>query len=185
MSKPEKTNENDELLELVYHELRSRAKQSIRHLPPGQTLQATALVHEAWARLSNKEGERRWESKQHFLSVATLAIRSIVADRVRAKQRLKRGGGNRPVTLTDDIPLELPEVTDEIKLAIGEALDELRRIDKRVADTVAFRFFLGMTEPECAEALNVSERTVRRDWTYARAWLTDRLGDLGQPWQAD
>lgn len=154
----------------------------MRHLRPGQTLQATALVHEAWSRLCESGEDRAWESRQHFLSVATMAIRNLVVDQVRARHRLKRGGGKRREALRDDLPFALPEVSDDVKLAVSDALEELRADDPRAADIVAFRFFLGMSEPECAATLEVSERTVRRDWTYARAWLAQRLGGLFSAW---
>ena len=158
-----------ELIEIVYAELRKRAASSMRKLGPGQTIQPTKLVHEAFLKLD--KAQMVWESEQHFLAVATLAIRQIVVDRVRAKRAPKRGGGNAPVALDWDLPIPSPPATDEIILSVDAAIEALREVDSRAADIVVFRFFLGMTVEQCASVLKVTDRTVRRDWLFARTWL--------------
>lgn len=168
-------DDTDRYLVAVYEELRRRAREAMKHLPPGHTIQPTALVHEAYASLA-KRTSLTWESEQHFLAVATRVIQSAIVDRVRARQRLKRGGGLSREEFDSEIPIALPRVPDATVLDVDRLLDELRALDGRAADVVAFRFFLGMTELQCAAVLGVTERTIRRDWTFAKTWLAARIG---------
>ena len=170
----------EDLLPLVYDELRRRAARAMRSLPPGQTLQPTALVHEAYARLaSGEQSQRPWRSEQHFLAVATHALRSLIVDRIRAKKRLKRGGDRSIGALHDDIPIATPPFPDDTVLAIDAALDHLRQSDARAAEVVILRVHMDLKEEEIASVLGVSDRTVRRDWTFARTWLMKELQDSG------
>ncbi len=165
------------LIGVVYEELRKRAAASLRQLPVGETVQPTDLVHEAYLKLDHaKVG---WKSEAHFLSVATLAIRQVVVDRIRAKRTIQRGEGKKKVSLEWDLPIPSPPAKDEVVLAVDAAIEELRQEDPRAADIVVFRFFLGMTVEQCASVLGVTDRTVRRDWLFARTWLAshDALGD--------
>ena len=161
-----------ELIEIVYAELRKRAASSMRALKSGQTIQPTDLVHEAFLKLDNSSVN--WESEAHFLAVATLAIRQVVVDRVRAKHTTRRGGGEKPVSLDWDLPIPSPPASDDVILAVDSAIEELREEDARAADIVVFRFFLGMSVEQCASVLGITDRTVRRDWLFARTWLASR-----------
>lgn len=167
-------DDTDRYLVAVYEELRRRAREAMKHLPPGHTIQPTALVHEAYANLVRRNSPC-WESEQHFLAIATRAIQSAIVDRIRTRQRLKRGGGSRREGLDTDIPLAMPRAADATVLGVDRLVGELREVDFRAADVVAFRFFLGMTELQCAAVLGVTERTIRRDWTFAKAWLASKL----------
>ncbi|MEM0984503.1 MAG: ECF-type sigma factor [Planctomycetota bacterium] len=170
-----KDNGGEGHLEAVYDELRRRAHDAMRKLPPGQTIQPTALVHEAFANLVTRESGP-WQDESHFLAVATLAIKAAIVDRIRAKKRIKRGGERQRVPFEEDIPIQMPSVPDETVLKVDELLEQLRAEDARSADVVVYRFFMGMTDKQCAEVLGISERTVRREWTFARTWLASRLG---------
>jgi len=162
----------DELLPLVYEELRKLAAHKMSLQPPGQTLQATALVHEAYLRLLGNE-EKRWESRRHFFSAAAEAMRHILIDRARRRLRVRHG------EKAEKVPLEEVEITapakDEIVLQLDEALEKLAQISPEQAEIVKLRFFAGFTEPEIAEILNLSERSVQRQWSYAKAWLFERI----------
>jgi len=147
----------------------------MKRLPPGQTIQPTALVHEAYANLVTRDSGP-WEDETHFLSVATLAIKTAIVDRIRAKKRLKRGGDRQRVPFEEALPVTMPNAPDETVLKVDDLLDELRIQDERSAEVVVCRFFLSMTDAQCATALGISERTVRREWTFARTWLASRLG---------
>ena len=166
----------DRYLVAVYEELRRRAREAMKHLPPGHTIQPTALVHEAYANLITR-GSGEWGSEDHFLATATKAIRSAIVDRIRTRRRIKRGGEAQRVTFDSDIPIAMPAASDDTVLGVDRLLVELRREDVRAADVVTFRFFMGMTESQCAAVLGVTERTVRRDWTFAKSWLATRLED--------
>ena len=144
----------------------------MRKLKPGQTIQPTELVHEAFLKLD--KSTTVWENEGHFLAVATLAIRQVVVDRVRAKRMSKRGEGAKPVTLDWDLPIPSPPATDDVILEVDAAIEDLRKEDPRAADIVVFRFFLGMTAEQCASVLGITDRTVRRDWLFARTWLASR-----------
>lgn len=168
-------------LEIVYAELRRRAVEAMRHLPPGQTLQPTALVHEAYVALATRE-TGPWRDEQHFLALATRAIQCAVVDRIRARKRLKRGGGLSPAPLPPDIALSMPSAPDDVVLGVDGLMERLRGVDPRAADVVGMRFFLGMSESQVASALGVTDRTVRRDWTFARTWLMRELAQAGTQW---
>jgi RNA polymerase sigma factor (TIGR02999 family) len=162
-----------QLLPLVYDELRKVAAHKMSLQPPGQTLQATALVHEAYLRLVGSE-EKRWESRRHFFSAAAEAMRHILIDRARRRLRVRHGGQAERVEV-EEIEIAAP-AQDEIVLQLNDALEELRRNSPEQAEIVKLRFFAGFTEPEIAEILNLSERSVQRQWSYAKAWLFERIG---------
>jgi len=158
-----------ELLPLVYDELRRLAAVQLAHEKPGQSLNATALVHEAYLRLVGDEDAANWDNRRHFFAAAATSIRRILVERARARARLKHGGAlkRRHVDL-DAIPLESP---DEDILPLHEALEALAAHDATKAKLVELRFFAGMTLPEAAEALAISPSTADRAWKYARVWL--------------
>jgi len=162
----------NQLLPLVYEELRRLAAAKMALETPGQTLQATALVHEAWLRLSGKEG-RKWNDRTHFFAAAAEAMRRILVDNARRKQALRHGGGQRAI--------EMPEIAiasgpkDDQLLAVSEALDKLAAADPQKAELVKLRYFVGMTIEEAAQVLGISERTAKRQWAYARAWLAGAI----------
>jgi RNA polymerase sigma factor (TIGR02999 family) len=158
----------NELLPLVYEELRRLAAQKMARESPGQTLQATALVHEAWLRLGGDE-QPEWQNRAHFFAAAAEAMRRILIDNARRKQTLRHGGGEQRVNLA---ALELAvNLDDEQLLALSEALEQLAAHDARKAELVKLRFFAGLTIEQAARVLGVSGPTAKRDWTYARAWL--------------
>jgi RNA polymerase sigma factor (TIGR02999 family) len=158
----------DALLPLVYDELRRLAAQRMAHEAPGQTLQATALVHEAWLRLGGDD-QPSWQNRAHFFAAAAEAMRRILIDNARRKNYLRHGGGAERVNL-DGLDLAA-SVDDEQLLALNEALDHLAAHDATKAHVVKLRFFAGLTNEQVAKALGVSEPTVKRHWAYARAWL--------------
>ena len=158
----------DNLLPLVYNELRRIAAVKMAGESAGHTLQATALVHEAWLRLAGSN-EQSWQSRAHFFGAAAEAMRRILVDHARRKQSLKRGGGIDPEPL-DESSIVLAAPPDEL-LAIHEALDALARQDSQAAELVKLRYFVGMTMEEAATALGLAPRTAERLWTYARVWL--------------
>lgn len=158
----------EELLPLVYDELRRLAAGRMAGLAAGQTLQPTVLVHEAWLRLVNEEG-RTWQNREHFFRVAAQAMRNILVDRARRKLSLKRGGGDHRVQL-DDIQLEAA-LPDERVLLVDQCLDQLEQEDPESAQLISLKFFAGMTNQEVANILGVTERTVERRWAFARASL--------------
>jgi RNA polymerase sigma factor (TIGR02999 family) len=158
----------DNLLPLVYNELRRIAAVKMAGESAGHTLQATALVHEAWLRLAGST-EQSWQSRAHFFGAAAEAMRRILVDHARRKQSLKRGGGIDPEPL-DESAIVLAAPPDEL-LAIHEALDALARQDSQAAELVKLRYFVGMTMEEAATALGLAPRTAERLWTYARVWL--------------
>ena len=169
----------DELLPLVYDELRRLAARRLARENPGQTLQATALVHEAYLRLVGGGGhgaEPRWDGRGHFFAAAAEAMRRILVENARRKHRLKRGGGLARRVEGADVPA--PERPDEL-LAVDEALDRLAADSPQVAELVKLRFFAGFTNAEAAAALGVSPRKADQLWAYARAWLREELGDSG------
>jgi RNA polymerase sigma factor (TIGR02999 family) len=157
-----------ELLPLVYEELRKLAARKMAREKPGQTLQATALVHEAWLRLGG-EDQQHWQNRAHFFAAAAEAMRRILIDNARRKQSLRHGGALDHVSL-DGLDL-VTNMDDERLLALNEALDRFATVDARKAELVKLRFFAGLTNEEAAKVLGVSEPTVKRDWAYARAWL--------------
>jgi RNA polymerase sigma factor (TIGR02999 family) len=160
----------EQLLPLVYDELRRLAAQRLAHEKPGQTLQATALVHEAYLRLV---GEQHFDNRGHFFAAAAEAMRRILLNRARDKKRLKRGGERQRVDL-DHIEIAL-DTRDEDLIALDEALTQLAAEDADAARLVHLRFFAGLTLKEAADSLGLSRRSAERQWTYARAWLYARL----------
>ncbi len=165
----------DRLLPLVYQELRKLAASKLGREKPGQTLQPTALVHEAYLRLVNEVGEARWENRGHFFAAAAVAMRRILVESARRKSRVKHGGEFQRVELDDhDIPIESPP--EEI-LALDEALTRLEGEDADAASVVRMHFFAGLSIEDAAEALGMSRATAYRHWTYARAWLRCEMND--------
>ncbi len=162
-----------ELLPFVYDELRKLAAHKMSRDAPGQTLQPTALVHEAWLRLAG-DVDRTFTSRAHFFNAAAEAMRHILVDRARRRQSLRHGGGQERVD-AEDLELAAPEY-DEQLLAMHEALEALAMEHPAQAEVVKLRFFVGLTDREVAEALGLSERTVGRYWAYAKAWLFRQLG---------
>ena len=163
----------ERLLPLVYDELRRLASRWLEREAPGQTLQATALVHEAYLRLVVGDPDRCWDGRAHFFAAAAAAMRRILIDRARDRRRVKRGGGLGRVDLDlASVPLDAPG--DDLN-DLDEALTDLGREDPLCARLVALRFFAGLTQAEAAEALGLARRTADRHWAYARAWLYERL----------
>jgi RNA polymerase sigma factor (TIGR02999 family) len=158
----------EQLLPLLYDELRRMAQQKLQCEKPGQTLQATALVHEAWMKLAGP-GRENWASRTHFFSAAAEAMRRILVDQARRKTSKKRGGGQTVEELHES-RIEMPAPSEEV-LAVGEALVLLEKHDAVAAEVVKLRYFAGLTVPEVAEFLRMSPRTVDRHWAFARAWL--------------
>ena len=158
----------DELLPVVYSELRRLAAQKLRRESPGQTIQATALVHEAYLRLVGPQ-DQSWENRGHFFAAAAEAMRRILIDRARKKKRIKRGAGAQRLDLAT-LDLTCPVPSDEL-LALDEALARLQQQDPQKAELVKLRFFAGMTTEQAAELLNISRATAERHWSFARAWL--------------
>lgn len=157
-----------ELLPLVYDELRRLAAARMARESPGLTLQATAIVHEAWLRLV-ADGDRTWQNRAHFFGAAAEAMRRILIDNARRKSRLKRGGGQIRLDIDE---LELAATTpDEKVLLMDEALEKLALQDAAKARIVVLKFYGGLTNQEVAENLGVNERTVERQWAFAKAWL--------------
>jgi RNA polymerase sigma factor (TIGR02999 family) len=158
-----------ELLPLVYDELRKLAVARLAEEKPGQTLQATALVHEAYVRLVGGAQPQDWNGRGHFFAAAAEAMRRILVDQARHKQTRKAGGGHRRLDL-DDVEPALDEEPDDL-LALDEALRQLEAKDPRKAELVKLRFFAGLTAEQAAAALGVSTSTAEKDWAYARSWL--------------
>lgn len=169
------------LLPAVYAELRAIAEVRLRTLSPGASLQPTELLHEAYTRLAASGDDRRWENRQHFIAAAALAMRSVLVDRARAKSALKRGGPRQQRIELDDLPITIDRPAAQV-LAVDQALTELEKVDFRSAQVVVLRYYLGLTDPEISQALGVTDRTVRRDWAFAKLWLLRALGGQeGQP----
>jgi RNA polymerase sigma factor (TIGR02999 family) len=158
----------DELLPLVYEELRLLAAQKLSHEAPGQTLQATALVHEAYIRLVGDEPQS-WENRGHFFAAAAEAMRRILVENARRKKRLKHGDGRQKMDLTD-VDMAIEKAVDDL-LALDEALAKLSREDPVKAQLVQLRYFAGLTLEQAAQALAISRATANRYWSYVQAWL--------------
>jgi RNA polymerase sigma factor (TIGR02999 family) len=173
-----------DLLPLVYDELRQLAAQRLAQEAPGQTLQATALVHEAYLRLvaggdASARREQNWTGRGHFFAAAAEAMRRILIEQARRKQRVRHGGQRRRVTLDEACPgADLP---DDNLLALDEALTRLAERDPVKAELVKLRFFAGLTMPEAAAVLNISLATAERYWVFARTWLYAELAEDGPP----
>jgi RNA polymerase sigma factor (TIGR02999 family) len=170
----------EELLPLVYDELRRLAAQKLAHEQPGQTLQATALVHEAYLRLVGGKQTADWDGRRHFFAAAAEAMRRILIDRARHKQTSKAGGGRRRLDL-DDIEPALEEENGDRLLALDEVLRQLEAEDPRKAELVKLRFFAGLTAEQAAAALGVSASTAEKDWAYARSWLRVAIDRMSGP----
>ena len=165
----------EDLLPLVYDELRKLAAHKMATESPGQTLQATALVHEAWLRLAGTENQH-WQNRAHYFAAAAEAMRRILIENARRKGRLRRGGDWQRVDL-ENVTLAFTD-SDDTVLAIHEALDKLAALDSLKAEIVKLRYFVGLSHSEIAGALGISEPTVRRHWAFARSWL---YAELKQP----
>jgi RNA polymerase sigma factor (TIGR02999 family) len=166
-------NAADQLLPLVYEELRKLASQKLAHEKPGQTLQATALVHEAFLRLVDGAATRDWDSRGHFFAAAAEAMRRILVENARRKQRIKRGGECNRVNFDDaDLVTNLPP--DEL-LLLNDAIESLAAHDRTAAELVKLRYFVGLSIEDAAEDLKVSRTSAYRHWTYARAWLISQV----------
>jgi RNA polymerase sigma factor (TIGR02999 family) len=163
----------EQLLPLVYDELRKLAAARLAVENPGQTLQATALVHEAYIRLVDVDQVQHWDSRGHFFAAAAEAMRRVLVDHARQRRSQRRGGGAKRRPL-DSLDAAVPAPDDEV-LAVDEALDRLQRIDPAKAELVKLRYFAGLTIPEAAQALGISTPTANRYWAYARAWLHEEL----------
>jgi RNA polymerase sigma factor (TIGR02999 family) len=171
------SNAAEQLLPLVYEELRTLAAVRLAQEKPGQTLQATALVHEAYLRLVGGDARPTWENRGHFFAAAAEAMRRILVEHARQKSRLKRGGELIRQSLADvDAGLQIK--LDEL-LAVDEALQKLETQNASAAQLVKLRYFAGMTIPETAQALNISPRKADQIWAYARAWLRAEFADCG------
>jgi RNA polymerase sigma factor (TIGR02999 family) len=170
---------SEQLLPLVYAELRELAARRLAQERPGQTLQATALVHEAYLRLVDECQARDWNSRGHFFAAAAQAMRRILINRAREKRRLKRGGDRKRVAL-EEIAIAEEAGTPDI-LALDEALDKLACEEPACPELVKLRFFAGLTQEESARALGVTRRTADRYWAFARAWLRDALRAAEEP----
>ena len=168
----------EQLLPLVYEELRKLAAAKLAHEKPGQTLQATALVHEAYVRLVDQATPAQWDNQRHFFAAAAEAMRRILIERARQKKSLKRGGELDRIELAGNEPAVLPLACDDV-LALDEALQTLAEKDARKAELVKLRFFAGLTIAQAASAIGVSTSTAENDWTYARAWLRLEMSDDG------
>jgi RNA polymerase sigma factor (TIGR02999 family) len=158
---------------LVYEELRRLASARMASGSPSHTLQPTALVHEAWLRLVDREGEARFKSRTHFFAAAAEAMRHTLIDRARRKQAIRHGGGQVRVN-QDELELAAPAEDDEL-LAVNEALDRLAAVDPDKAQLVKLRYFIGLTLEEAAAALEISEPTAKRRWALAKAWLYNEI----------
>jgi RNA polymerase sigma factor (TIGR02999 family) len=163
----------ERLLPLVYDELRRLASQMLAQEKPGQTLQATALVHEAYARLVDVEQAKDWHSRAHFFAAAAEAMRRILVESARRKASRKRGGGLARVPL-DEFEIHAPELNEDV-LDLDSALTKLAAMDKMAAEVVQLRYFAGLSLPETAKILAISPRTAGRLWSYARAWLRQEI----------
>jgi RNA polymerase sigma factor (TIGR02999 family) len=163
----------EQLLPLVYDELRRLAAQKLAQEKPGQTLEATALVHEAYIRLVDVDKAQHWNSRGHFFAAAAEAMRRILVERARRKSSLKRGGGRARQEL-DEEKLEAPQVPDEL-IALDEALSQLAATDPKAAELVKLRYFAGLSLQQAAEVLGISPRTADFLWAFARAWLLRKI----------
>jgi RNA polymerase sigma factor (TIGR02999 family) len=179
----------DELMPQVYDELRRLAANYLRHERPGQTLQATALVHEAFLRLS-KEKSQPWKNRTHFLAIAALSMRQILVQRARARNADKRGGGAEKIALDESVMSRRSPEGDGGRtggidvLELDTALEKLAALDPQQAKIVELRYFGGMTVEEVADAMEISPATVKRHWTIARAWLHKELSEPVSPKRA-
>jgi RNA polymerase sigma factor (TIGR02999 family) len=163
----------DQLLPLVYDELRRLAAQKMAREAPGQTLQPTALIHEAYLRLVGPANVQHWNSRGHFYAAAAESMRRILVENARRKKALRRGGDHRRLDLDMAEPAA-PELSDDL-LALDEALEKLAEKDRKKAELVKLRYFTGLTMEQTAEALGISLATANRWWSYSRAWLHQQI----------
>ncbi len=169
---PEQFQTTEQLLPLVYAELRRLAAHKMASENPGQTLQPTALVHEAWLKLGGEQN-RHWQNRNHFFAAAAEAMRRILTDNARKKLRVRHGGGQQRVNL-EDCTTAIESEPDHI-LAVSDALEKFAQIDQKRADLVKLRYFVGLSFEEAAEVLSISEPTAKRYWSFARAWLYEEI----------
>jgi RNA polymerase sigma factor (TIGR02999 family) len=177
---------SDELIQLVYSELRQLARARLAHEPgagAGMTLDATALVHEAYLRvISTKHEEKTWDGRGHFFGAAALAMRRILVERARHHRRLKHGGGREQIDLTDAaMQLESPQSDGTDLIALDDALTKLEQMDPRKARVVSLRYFAGLSIEETAGAMDLSAATVKNEWAFARAWLHREIAGRDAP----
>lgn len=165
----------DELIALAYSELRALAEQRLKTLSPGASLQPTELLNEVYLKIG-KDASRSWEGRSHFIGAAAIAMRSILVDQARRAGALKRGGDRARVPL-DEADIAINRDPDEV-IGIDDALKRLESVDSRSATVVTMRFYLGLGFPEIAISLGVTERTVERDWAFARRWLAQELRSM-------
>jgi RNA polymerase sigma factor (TIGR02999 family) len=163
----------EQLLPLVYDELRKLAARKLVQETPDQTLQATALVHEAYIRLVDVDKAQHWNSRGHFFAAAAEAMRRILVDQARKKKSRKHGGGLERIPL-EEVEIGAPQPAVDL-LAVNDALEKFERLDKAGADLVKLRYYAGLTLPQAADALGISSSTADRQWAYARAWLHAEL----------
>jgi RNA polymerase sigma factor (TIGR02999 family) len=172
MMQPEEIQTTEQLLPLVYAELRRLAAHKMANENPGQTLQPTALVHEAWLKLGGEQN-RQWRNRNHFFASAAEAMRRILTDNARRKLRVRHGGGQQRVNL-EDCATAADSQADHI-LAVNDALEKLALVDPHRAELVKLRYFVGLSFAEAAEVLGISEPTAKRYWSFARAWLYEEI----------
>jgi RNA polymerase sigma factor (TIGR02999 family) len=177
---------SEKLLPLVYQQLRALAARQLARELPGQTLQATALVHEAYLRLMNSETAPRWDGRRHFFAAAAKAMRRILIENARRKKRIKHGGGKQRVELEEELiagklPVEDVLVMNEDLLVLDEALEAFGAVDTVAAELVELCYFSGLSTEEAAEILNISARTGYRKWAFAKAWLYRRIHGSDPP----
>ena len=165
----------EQLLPLVYEELRKLAASRLAKEKPGQTLQATALVHEAYLRLVDGDKVQHWNSRGHFFAAAAESMRRLLVEQARRKKRLRHGGNHHRIDL--DSELAFSGDADDTLLAVNDALDRMAVDEPEAAAVVKLRYFAGLTIEETAAAMKISVRTANRHWTYARAWLYQQLGE--------
>lgn len=169
---------SENLLPLVYEELRQRARAMLARERPGQTLQATALVHEAFLRVQGTD-KVSWQGRRHFYAAAAESMRRILVEAARRKKSLKGGGElQRSDLVADAVAFDIPPERQDTALEVDEALLELEAVDPRARQIVNLRYFAGFSVQETAEALSLSVSTIEAEWRFVRAWLRDRLGDL-------
>ena len=169
-----------QLLPLIYDELRRLAAAKLARAAPGQTLQATALVHEAWLRIATHQEANSWDNRRHFFSAAAEAMRRILVENIRRKQRIKNGGGLCRVDLSlAETELVSPMPDDQL-LALNDALDKLAKLDPRAVQLVNLCFFAGLTQKQAGEQMGLSLATAERIWAFARAWLHNEI-TMGSP----
>ena len=169
---PDEFQSTEQLLPLVYAELRRLAAHKMASENPGQTLQPTALVHEAWLKLGGEQN-RQWRNRNHFFASAAEAMRRILTDNARRKLRMRHGGGQQRVDL-DDCATAAESEADHV-LAMSEALEKFARLDPQRAELVKLRYFVGLTFEEAADVLGISEPTAKRYWSFAKAWLSEEI----------